>query len=57
MNQYLTFYVAADEYAVTILKVTEIIEDVLNLLYELDYKTDRLYRQVKREKRQVPPPL
>jgi purine-binding chemotaxis protein CheW len=28
MNQYLTFYVAGDEYAVTILKVTEIIECV-----------------------------
>ena len=33
----------------------EIIEDILNLLYELDYKTDRLYRQVTREKRQAPP--
>ena len=28
MNQYLTFYVAGEEYAVTILKVTEIIECV-----------------------------
>ena len=28
MNQYLTFYVAGEEYAVTILKVTEIIEAV-----------------------------
>jgi len=28
MNQYLTFYVGGDEYAVTILKVTEIIECV-----------------------------
>ena len=28
MNQYLTFYVAGEEYAVTILKVTEIIEGV-----------------------------
>lgn len=28
MNQYLTFYIAGEEYAVTILKVTEIIECV-----------------------------
>lgn len=32
MNQYLTYYVAGEEYAVTILKVTEII-DCISLTY------------------------
>jgi len=34
----------------------EIIEDILNLLYELDYKTDRLYRQVQQKKKPDTPP-
>jgi len=33
----------------------EIIEDILNLVYELDYKTARLYKQVRRTESDAPP--